>query len=483
MLKKLRTQMRIIMIIVVVAFLLSTLLMYEGRSRRTPRVNADGTMSDYEVAQVNGRALMRSELENRLRQYAYNSNQRDLTSRDMPAVYKTVLDQYVLESQLAREVEAQGIRVSDAEADAAMKAQADRYFVTREDFYQYLAQRGIKQDEYKKSLARQMASDALVRNAIGQIVISDDATAEFYDTMKSLLFYNPSGFMVYLANLESSADAEALREDLVGGKSWTEAISNDKFANVSVNNLTREPIFISGVSFNSVALLPMASLDIGEVSPVFSLTSGDYTVGVKTEVVSESYRPYDEVSGDIKTLLTQQEERVRLQAFYKSLTDKAQVEIFDTSLFPQPTSDEPEPEVEAEEPEAASEPEVKEEPKPEAEEPKAEAEVKAEEVKTEEVKTEEPKSGAEVKAEEVKTEEPKTEAEVNAEEVKIGEPKAEAEVKAGEVKTEEVKAEAEVKAEEPKTEAEVNAEEVKIGEPDTEAEVKAEEVKPEAKAE
>ena len=481
MLKKLRTQMRFIMIVVVVAFLLSTLLMYEGRSRRTPRVNADGTMSDYEVAQVNGRALMRSELENRLRQYAGSLNQRDLTSRDMPADYKTVLDQYVLESQLAREVEAQGIRVSDAEADAAMKAQADRYFVTREDFYQYLAQRGIKQDDYKKSLARQMASDALVRNAIGQIVISDDATAEFYDTMKSLLFFSPSGFMVYLANLESSADAEALREDLVGGKSWTEAISNDKFVNVSANNLTREPIFISGVSFNSVALLPMASLDIGEVSPVFSLTSGDYTVGVKTEVVSESYRPYDEVSGDIKTLLTQQEERVRLQAFYKSLTDKAQVEIFDTSLFPQPTSDEPEPEVEAEEPEAASEPEVKEEPKPEAEEPKPEAEVKAEEVKTEE-----PKPEAEVKAEEVKAEEPKPEAEVKAEEVKAEEPKPEAEVKAEEVKTEEVKAEAEVKAEEPKAEepkTEVNAEEVKIGEPDTEAEVKAEEVKPEAKAE
>ena len=454
MLKKLRTQMRFIMIVVVVAFLLSTLLMYEGRSRRTPRVNADGTMSDYEVAQVNGRALMRSELENRLRQYAGSLNQRDLTSRDMPAVYKTVLDQYVLESQMAREVEAQGIRVSDAEADAAMKAQADRYFVTREDFYQYLAQRGIKQDDYKKSLARQMASDALVRNAIGQIVISDDATAEFYDTMKSLLFFSPSGFMVYLANLESSADAEALREDLVGGKSWTEAISNDKFANVSANNLTREPIFISGVSFNSVALLPMASLDIGEVSPVFSLTSGDYTVGVKTEVVSESYRPYDEVSGDIKTLLTQQEERVRLQAFYKSLTDKAQVEIFDTSLFPQPTSDEPEPEVEAEEPEAASEPEVK----------------------------EEPKSEAEVKAEEVKTEEPKPEAEVKAEEVKAEEPKPEAEVKAEEVKTEEPKPEAEVKAEEVKAAApEVKAEELKAAIEDAAA--KAEEVKPEAKAE
>ena len=67
MMNFLRKQMKWVMAIIVLAFLLSTFLMYEGRgTRRTPGRNPDGSMSDYEVAQINGRSLMRSELERRL---------------------------------------------------------------------------------------------------------------------------------------------------------------------------------------------------------------------------------------------------------------------------------------------------------------------------------------------------------------------------------------------------------------------------------
>ncbi|MBQ2615271.1 MAG: SurA N-terminal domain-containing protein, partial [Synergistaceae bacterium] len=117
MMKFLRTQMKWIMAIIVVAFLLSTFLMYEGRgTRRTPSRNPDGTMADYEVAQINGRSLMRSELEQRLRNYLSTYSTRSMTSIDMPAIYRSVLDQAILESQLTKEVQEKGITVSDAEA-------------------------------------------------------------------------------------------------------------------------------------------------------------------------------------------------------------------------------------------------------------------------------------------------------------------------------------------------------------------------------
>ncbi|MBQ6001601.1 MAG: SurA N-terminal domain-containing protein, partial [Synergistaceae bacterium] len=183
MMKFLRTQMKWIMAIIVVAFLLSTFLMYEGRgTRRTPGRNPDGSMTDYEVAQINGRSLMRSELEQRLRNYLSQYSTRSMASIDMPAIYRSVLDQAILESQLAKEVEEKGIRVSDAEADMAMKSYADTYFPTREAFYQVLANSGIKVDDYKKSIARQMASDRLIREAIGEVTVSEDKVAEFYDT-------------------------------------------------------------------------------------------------------------------------------------------------------------------------------------------------------------------------------------------------------------------------------------------------------------
>ena len=70
MMNFLRKHMKGVMLLIVIAFLLSTFLMYEGRTtRRTPGRNPDGSMSDYEVATINGRSLMRSELERRLRDY------------------------------------------------------------------------------------------------------------------------------------------------------------------------------------------------------------------------------------------------------------------------------------------------------------------------------------------------------------------------------------------------------------------------------
>ena len=52
MMKRLRTQMRWIMLVIAVAFLLSTFFMYEGRGRhQKPRQTADGTMENYEVTE------------------------------------------------------------------------------------------------------------------------------------------------------------------------------------------------------------------------------------------------------------------------------------------------------------------------------------------------------------------------------------------------------------------------------------------------
>ncbi|MBQ6112376.1 MAG: SurA N-terminal domain-containing protein, partial [Synergistaceae bacterium] len=133
MMNFLRKQMKWVMAIIVIAFLLSTFLMYEGRStRRSPSRNPDGTMSDYEVAQINGRSLMRSELEQRVRNYLQNNyNSRNLASLDMPAIYNNVLNQAILDSQLLKEVQEKGITVTDAEAEQVMKNYADTYFPTR----------------------------------------------------------------------------------------------------------------------------------------------------------------------------------------------------------------------------------------------------------------------------------------------------------------------------------------------------------------
>ena len=511
MMNFLRKQMKWVMAIIVVAFLLSTFFMYEGRStRRTPERNADGTMSDYEVAQINGRSLMRSELERRVRDHLSNYNSRNLESLDMPAIYQAVLDQAILESQLAKEVDESGIRVSDAEADMAMKNYADTYFPTRETFYQALANSGIKVEDYKRGLARQMAVERLLSNAIGEIKISEDKAVEFYDTMKNLIYSRPEGFMIHAANFNKKEGAEVLREKLVSGGSWDVIVSNDELASNDLINITREPVFLPTTALTTGAFSVLASLDVGEVSPVFEVTSSDFAVGLKTQRVEATVTPYNEVSSDIRTLLTQQEQRNRLTAYETSLRNKAQVTINDASLFARNTVTSPDetiPELEVEDiaeisSDAKTETESKEETAPAIvieevkDESESEKEEASSEIKADEAKADEP---AEVKADEAKADEP---AEVNAEEAKAEEPvkeeakteipaEAKDEVKTdapAEVKTDEAKANApaEVKPDEAKTEtpAEVKAEEAKSEEPakdevksEAPAEVKAEETK------
>mgnify|MGYP001641618682 FL=1 len=334
MLKNLRTHMKWIMIIIVVTFLLSTFLMYEGRSgRRGPSRSADGTMTDYEVAAVGGRPLMRSELENRLRAYLENSGLRNAASRDMPAVYQAVLDQYVLEQQLENEVRKADIAISDADAEQAMKAYADSAFPTREAFYAALERQGISSAEYKKNLARQLAVQQLLHVAVGDVTVSEDEAVKFYDSIKDQLFRTPAGVNLQVARFGASADAEALRASLQAGTDWAQATSGDALASMDVLSVTREPLFLPESAFTG-ALAELASLDVGAVSPVFSATSGDFSVAVKTELVSESIRPYEDVSSDVRAFLRSQEERRKLNDYEADLMAKAEVVIYDASLFP-----------------------------------------------------------------------------------------------------------------------------------------------------
>ena len=334
MLKNLRTHMKWIMITIVVAFLLSTFLMYEGRSgRRGPSRSADGTMTDYEVAAVGGRPLMRSELENRLRAYLENSGLRNAASLDMPAVYQAVLDQYVLEQQLESEVKKADIAISDADAEQAMKAYADSAFPTREAFYAALERQGISSAEYKKNLARQLAVQQLLHVAVGDVTVSEDEAVKFYDSIKDQLFRTPAGVNLQVARFGASADAEALRASLQAGTDWAQATSGDALASMDVLSVTREPLFLPESAFTG-ALAELASLDVGAVSPVFSATSGDFSVAVKTELVSESIRPYEDVSSDVRAFLRSQEERRKLNDYEADLMAKAEVVIYDASLFP-----------------------------------------------------------------------------------------------------------------------------------------------------
>ncbi|MBQ3447192.1 MAG: hypothetical protein IJG37_06075, partial [Synergistaceae bacterium] len=100
-----------------------------------------------------------------------------------------------------------------------------------------------------------------------------------------------------------------------------------------VINITRSPVRLPASTFRSGILSVLASVDVGQASPVFTVSSNDYGVALKVSHVDASNTPFDEVSGDIRTMLSQQEERNRLSSYESSLRAKASVVINDEELF------------------------------------------------------------------------------------------------------------------------------------------------------
>ena len=329
---KLRTQMRWIMLVIVLAFLLSTFLMYESGSRGGG--SSSGRLEDYPVAEVNGRRLMRSDLERRVLLFLEQYGTGSLASADMPYIYQSALDQYVMELQMAQEVRDSGIVVSDAEAEQAMKQYADSAFPTREAFYQYLERSGVKVSDYKADIARQLASERLMKASLGDIAVGEDEGETFYNSVKDLFFRRPAGFMVSLASFASRDETEKVRKLLLEGKTWSEATGGA--ASADAVRITSEPTFISETAFDGI-FAPMKSDDIGAVRAVFELASDDFAVGVKTEAVEEKVSSYDEVSADVRAIVLQQKEREALNAFTQNLLGRARVVVLDSSLFPSKT--------------------------------------------------------------------------------------------------------------------------------------------------
>lgn len=319
--------MRWIMVIIVLAFLMSTFLMYDSGPRGGD--GSSGQAADYAVADVNDRRVMRSTLDQRVRQYIETQGV-EFASTDLPFIYQSALNQYAIEQQMAREVQDRGIVISDADAEQAMKNYADQAFPTREAFYQFLARSGLKTGDYKKNIAQQMAYQQLIQESIGVVTVSEDEAVGFYDTMKDIFFKQPAGFNVSLAHFASEDEAEKTRKRLLEGVSWEASTSKDV---ANATNVTAAPVFIPESIFDGY-LAPMKSLDLGAVSPVFEIASNDFTVGVKNEVVEEKISPYDDVSADIRALLQQQKERTAITNFSQALLSRARVVIHDPSLFP-----------------------------------------------------------------------------------------------------------------------------------------------------
>lgn len=328
LMRTLRSQVRWIMIAIVILFVLSIFGMYGFDSpRRAPSAGGD-----YVVAEVDGRAVMRSTLEEQLRGYVERANIKDITSADMPYLYKAALSNIVLYSRLSKEAAESGLKATDEEINAAVKEVSEQ-FPTKEAFMQYLERSGIKMSAFRENLAREVVQRKLMEKSMGSLDVSDDEIKEFYEQLKPLFFHSPAGWTLDFVRVKKPEEAEKLRTLLSEGKGWNDAVSAVASGDVIQRSPETGPAFFPESGFKD-SMAVMAFLAEGEVSPAMEIASNDIMVAVKRGKVEEKTTPFDEVSGDVKAILTEEKSRKAQSDFFKGLQERAVVVIHDESLFP-----------------------------------------------------------------------------------------------------------------------------------------------------
>ncbi len=331
LMRTLRSQIRWIMIAIVVLFVLSIFGMYGFDSG--PRRGPSGG-EDYVVAEIDGKSVMRSMLDEQLRNYVERSNIRDVTSADVPRLYQTALENMALVSRLAKEAEDSGLKATEEEINAAVKEVSDQ-FPTKEAFMQYIERSGIKMSAFRDNLAQEVVQRKLLMSAVGSPEVKDGEVKDFYEKLKLLFFHSPAGYTMDFIRLRTKDNADKILAALAEGKEWKEAVGIAASADVIEKTPETGPVFVPESGFKD-SLSPLAALAIGEVSPAMEIASSDILIAVKREKVEEKTAPFEEVSGDVKALLTEEKNREAQANFFKGLRERTSVVILDHDLFPKP---------------------------------------------------------------------------------------------------------------------------------------------------
>lgn len=329
--RTLRENVKWIMIAIVVIFCLSIFGMY-GFGTRGPKKEKGN--KDYAVAQIDGQKVMRSALESNLRSYVERANIKDVTSADVPDLYKATLDNMVIQAALSREAKALGVTASEEEIDAQVK-EIENQFPTKEAFQQYIDQNGIDIKELRKSIANQLAQMKLLEDSTMAIKATDEEVLDFYEKTKVMFFRQPEGFNVKLARFKTADSAKDVFQFLDNYWTWDEAIdvvSSSDITDVTSGDATA---FVPVEAFTG-KLEPVKDLPLNQVSEVIEVASDDFLLVMKTEKVEESFASFEEVSGDVKQMVEGQKKQQAQNKYIEEIKAKTDVKLLDESLFPKP---------------------------------------------------------------------------------------------------------------------------------------------------
>ena len=326
-----REHVKWIMITVILLFVLSCFGGYGlyVRGNKNHQAN-NGQMQDYPVAEVNGRNVMRSEIENGLSSVAQQYKQ-NIQSADLPALRQMVLDSLIVQSQVGQEIKDKNIDVTKDEINAQYEKIMDSY-PTREEFKDYLQRSGITEKQVKDDIKTQLQQQKLMDSVAAGVTVDDKEAHAFYDTAKNIVFKRPAGVNVNVAMFSSKQAADLAQKAIAGGAKWDGIIEEQKASVITATSYDKPELVTDKMMTGPFAKLK--DYPLNKLTPVITISSSDAMIAIKRSKEAARVMTYDEVSADIISTLKNQKLQDKQKEYFAELRKKADVKVLDATIFP-----------------------------------------------------------------------------------------------------------------------------------------------------
>ena len=337
MMQYFRKNVRSIMLVIVVLFIISCFAgygMYSGGNGASADNNAGGP-ADYAVATVNGENVMRSTMDYEMAQFIQARGlAQSISDDDLPYVRSMILDQMAIMAELDKEVTARNIAVTKDNLDATMK-EIEASFPTREIFLQEIQRVGMDEKALRADVEEQMKRQAVFEQVVAPASADQQEIQSFYDTLKEYAFQKPEGFTMNIAHFTTEGAASAAQEKLKAGTAWDEVMTATASSDI-LNYIPYEaPVFVP-VSEMLGNVEYLKDVPLNEVTGPVELTSDDFMLVVKREKQEAGTSSFDEVSADIEQMILNQKRQGLQSQFLQELRSRAAVNILDQDLIKTP---------------------------------------------------------------------------------------------------------------------------------------------------
>jgi len=273
------------------------------------------------------------QLEQKVKEFLQEKNLPEPTGERLAALRARLLDSLIEDSLVQQRIEELGLKVVDAEVEAAIRDVQRQNKITREQLTAALEAQGMDFETYRENLRKQILQFRLIAREVRSKV--DVTTAEIREYFKEHLDdyrQKPNVTLSHLSfpivDVNEEAD-RALRARvnaalyrLKAGEDFDSVLADYEDIGAlggSMGTLMEEelvPVFVEAIE----------SVEVGDYSAIVESNKALHILRVDARVPG-SIRQFDDVKAEISNVLLEEKSKERFEQWKKSLREEAEIEI------------------------------------------------------------------------------------------------------------------------------------------------------------